>query len=57
MQLIKRSRVLVEHKKELEEQKKELLREQQYSEDIRKLRGDRQRKIIKKLELKALEKP
>ena len=54
MQLIKRSRVLVEHKKELEEQKKELVREQQYSEDIRKLRGDRQQKIMRKLELSSV---
>ena len=51
MQLIKKSRVLVEHKKELEGQKKELIREQQYSEDIRKLRGERQKKIAKRLEI------
>lgn len=44
MELIRRSQVLNNHKMELEEQKKQLLREQQYGADIRRLRGLQHRK-------------
>jgi len=50
LELINKSRVLNSHKKELEEQRKELLREKQYSEDIHRLRGQRQKQTILKLE-------
>nr|CAB3228240.1 coiled-coil domain-containing protein 166-like [Phallusia mammillata] len=50
LELINRSRILNQHRKELEEQRKDLLREKQYSEDIRRLRGQRQQRIVKQLE-------
>ncbi|XP_078484944.1 coiled-coil domain-containing protein 166-like [Ciona intestinalis] len=50
LELIKKSRILNQHKKKLEDQKHELLREKQYSEDIRRLRGVRQSKVMKQLE-------
>nr|XP_002132105.1 coiled-coil domain-containing protein 166-like [Ciona intestinalis] len=50
LELIKKSRILNQHKKKLEDQKHELLREKQYSEDIRRLRGVRQTKVMKQLE-------
>nr|XP_039265015.1 coiled-coil domain-containing protein 166-like [Styela clava] len=50
LNLIRKSQVLNQHKQELEEQKKQLQREQQYSEDIRKLRGVRQKKALAQME-------
>jgi len=45
LQLIKRTRALHEHRRELEEQHKRLLRELQYSRDLKKLRGSRQNRL------------
>lgn len=42
LQLIKRTRALHEHRRELEEQHKRLTQELQYSRDLKKLRGSRQ---------------
>jgi len=50
LELINKSRVLNTHKKELEEQRKELMREKQYSEDIHRLRGQKQKQTLLKLE-------
>lgn len=50
LDLIRKSQVLNQHKQELEEQKKQLLREQQYSEDIRRLRGARQKRALAQAE-------
>ncbi|XP_060071782.1 coiled-coil domain-containing protein 166-like [Ylistrum balloti] len=47
LELIKTTRAYQEHKRELEEQRKQLLREQQYSEDLKKLRNTRQHKVLK----------
>jgi len=47
LELIHRTRALQEHKLELEEQKRQLLREQQYSSDLKKLRTTRQHKVFK----------
>ena len=47
LQLIKRTRALHEHRRELEEQHKRLLRELQYSRDLKKLRGSRQNRLHK----------
>lgn len=45
LQLIKRTRALHEHRRELEEQHKRLIRELQYSRDLKKLRGSRQNRL------------
>lgn len=45
LQLIRRTRALHEHRQELEEQHKTLLREVQYSRDLKKLRGSRQNRL------------
>ncbi|KAH9512866.1 hypothetical protein Btru_036794 [Bulinus truncatus] len=50
LQLIKTSRALNEHKSTLEEQKRQLLREQSYANDLRKLREARQKKSFKPLD-------
>lgn len=47
-ELLKRSRLLNDHKQRLEKQNSELLREQQYSMDILRLRGERHRKATDK---------
>lgn len=47
LELIKTTRAYQEHKRELEEQRKQLLREQQYAEDLKKLRNTRQHKVLK----------
>ncbi|XP_013078840.2 basal body-orientation factor 1-like [Biomphalaria glabrata] len=50
LQLINTSRALNEHKAMLEEQKRQLLREQSYANDLKKLREARQKKSFKPLE-------
>ncbi|CAL1543370.1 unnamed protein product [Lymnaea stagnalis] len=50
MQLIKTTRALTDHQKTLEEQKRQLLREQSYAYDLKKLREARQKKSFKPLE-------
>ncbi|KAK0046154.1 basal body-orientation factor 1 [Biomphalaria pfeifferi] len=50
LQLINTSRALNEHKAMLEEQKRQLLREQSYANDLKKLRDARQKKSFKPLE-------
>lgn len=45
LQLIKRTRALHEHRRELEEQHKRLSQELQYSRDLKKLRGSRQNRL------------
>lgn len=50
LELIRRSQQLNNHKSELEEQKKQLLREQQYGADIRRLRGLPQSKALAEFE-------
>ena len=45
LQLIKRTRALHEHRRELEEQHKNLTQELQYSRDLKKLRGSRQNRL------------
>lgn len=47
MNLIRTTRALHSHKLELEEQKKQLLREQQYSQDLKLLRTARQHHVFK----------
>lgn len=47
LELIRKTRALQEHKLELEDQRRQLLREQQYSEDLKKLRQTRQHKVFK----------
>lgn len=44
---IQTSRALHEHKQELEEQRKQLLREQQYGDDLKTLKNSRQHKVLK----------
>lgn len=51
LQLIHSSRHLHEHKTELEKQKKELLREQEYASDLKKIQSTRQHKVLKSLGL------
>ncbi|KAI8734896.1 basal body-orientation factor 1 [Biomphalaria glabrata] len=50
LHLINTSRALNEHKAMLEEQKRQLLREQSYANDLKKLREARQKKSFKPLE-------
>ena len=47
LKLIQKSRALNEHKVQLSGQRKELLREQQYAADLKKLHGTRQHKVLK----------
>ncbi|XP_077980396.1 coiled-coil domain-containing protein 166-like [Glandiceps talaboti] len=47
MKLIQTTRALHEHKEELEEQRRQLLREQQYGNDLKKLKNTRQHKVLK----------
>ncbi|XP_064594379.1 coiled-coil domain-containing protein 166-like [Liolophura sinensis] len=47
MNLIRTTRALHSHRLELEEQKKQLLREQQYSQDLKMLRTARQHHVFK----------
>merc|ERR1711963_170340 len=51
LSLIKTSRALNEHRTLLEDQKKQLLREQNYANDLKTLREARQKKSFKPLEL------
>ena len=46
LELIRKTRALQDHKRELEEQRRQLTREQQYSEDLKKLRTTRQHKVF-----------
>ncbi|XP_071960781.1 coiled-coil domain-containing protein 166-like [Antedon mediterranea] len=46
LKLIRRSRALQEHKTDLEEQKRQLLREKQYAEDLKQLRNTRQHQVL-----------
>lgn len=47
LELIRKTRALQEHKLELEDQRRQLLREQQYAGDLKKLRAARQHKVFK----------
>ncbi|CAH1794050.1 unnamed protein product [Owenia fusiformis] len=47
LKLIRKTRALHEHKAQLEEQKKQLLREQQYANDLKKIRSSRQHQVYK----------
>ncbi|XP_072028582.1 coiled-coil domain-containing protein 166-like [Amphiura filiformis] len=47
LKLITKSRTLNSHKTALEDQQKELLREQQYAADLKRLKGTRQHKVLK----------
>jgi hypothetical protein len=47
LRLIQQTRALHEHKRYLEDQHKELLREQQYAHDLKKLRSSRQHKVLR----------
>lgn len=47
LELIKTTRAYQDHKHDLEDQRKQLLREQQYAEDLKKLRNTRQHKVLK----------
>jgi len=51
LELIKTTRAYQQHRRELEEQKKQLLREQQYADDLKKLRNTRQHKVLKQFGL------
>jgi len=51
LQLIKTTRALNEHQSVLEDQKKQLLREQNYANDLKTLREARQKKSFKPLEM------
>jgi len=51
LQLIKTTRALNEHQSVLEDQKKQLLREQNYANDLKTLRDSRQKKSFKPLEM------
>lgn len=46
--LIRKTRALHEHKSYLQAQKKQLLAEQQYANDLKKLRAAKQQKLLKK---------
>jgi len=50
LELINSSRVLNARKKELDDQKKELIRERHFSDDIRRIRKQRNQQIIKMLD-------
>lgn len=47
LKLIRKTRALHEHKMQLEDQKKQLVREQQYANDLKKIRTSRQHKVYK----------
>ena len=47
LSLIQTTRALNEHQKELEDQRRQLLREQNYATDLKKLREARQQKAFK----------
>ncbi|XP_030838415.1 coiled-coil domain-containing protein 166 [Strongylocentrotus purpuratus] len=47
LNLIHRSRALHGHKEELEKQQRDLIREQQYAADLKRLKGTRQHKVLK----------
>ena len=47
LELIRKTRALQQHKHELEDQRRQLIREQQYSGDLKKLRTTRQHKVFK----------
>lgn len=47
LELIRKTRALQEHKLELEDQRRQLMREQQYTGDLKKLRTTRQHKVFK----------
>jgi hypothetical protein len=49
--LIRKSRALSEHKQNLDEQKHQLVTEQQYAQDLKTLRMTRQHKVLKSLGL------
>ena len=49
LELIRKTRALQAHKRELEEQQRQLVREQQYSDDLKKLRSTRQHKVFKSI--------
>lgn len=51
LQLIQTTRALNEHQRNLEEQRRQLLREQNYANDLKTLRDARQRKSYKPLDL------
>ncbi|KAJ8319103.1 hypothetical protein KUTeg_004194 [Tegillarca granosa] len=51
LELIQQTRAYQAHQKELEEQRKQLLREQQYANDLKQLRKTRQHKVMKTFEL------
>lgn len=55
MELIKMTRALNQHQQTLEDQKRQLLREQNYAHDLKKLREARQKKSFKPLEESQLE--
>jgi len=57
LNLIRKSRALNEQKVELEEQKKTLLREKQYAEDLKTIRSTRQHKIQNALGLDVTPNP
>ncbi|KAK3091742.1 hypothetical protein FSP39_022279 [Pinctada imbricata] len=50
-ELIHMTRVYQAHQRDLEEQRKQLLREQQYAEDLKILRSTRQHKVLKAFDL------
>lgn len=45
------TRVYQAHQRDLEEQRKQLLREQQYADDLKKLRSTRQHKVLKAFDM------
>ena len=45
--LIRKTRALHEHKTHLDEQKRQLLMEQQYAKDLKTLRSARQHKVLR----------
>ena len=45
LELIRKTRALQDHKLELEDQRRQLLREQQYAGDLKKLRATRQHSV------------
>ena len=51
LKLIQKSRALNEHKAQLEEQRRELVREQQYAADLKRLHTTRQHKVLKAFEM------
>ncbi|XP_052687716.1 coiled-coil domain-containing protein 166-like [Crassostrea angulata] len=50
-ELIHMTRVYQAHQRDLEEQRKQLLREQQYADDLKKLRSTRQHKVLKAFDM------